>query len=217
MISKSQVGEVMQYIKVDRRIEQVVTTSSFLAKVKGQDKKIMTLLEAEYEKDVSNLENTVALCFYQWFLADDKLDLADTNSVFQVTFDVINKLEDTLEIRPEYWLLWILKFKIISFMNFNEYELIEDLLELKRNQEKNDLQAYYLITDVLLAHIYYSKGNLSEAVKHLENIPQVYTRKIEVLTNFFKGYVIEFKNVVLRSSDDYILRLLDNILITYFH
>lgn len=206
----------MQYLRIDRHIEQVVKTSSFLAKVKGQDKKIISMLEEQYNKDITNLDNTVAICFYQWFLADDKLDLADTNSVFQVTFDVINKLEDTLEKKPEYWILQILKYKIISFMNFNENELIENLEILTGDQKENENQPYYLVTDVLLAHICYTKDRGKYAAEILENIFNQYTEKISILNNFFKGYVIEFRNVVLRSSDDYILSLLERILNTYF-
>ena len=117
----------LQFIPIDKHLEQVIKTSAFIAKAKGQDKNVITMLEKEYDKDTTNLDSVAALCFYQWFLADDRLDLSDTNSVFQVTFNVLNILEDVLEQRPEYWILWILKFKIQSFMNFNENELISDL------------------------------------------------------------------------------------------
>lgn len=206
----------MKYLKVDKSIEQVIKTSAFLAKVKGEDKKIINMLEKEYEKDKSNLNNVAAVCFYTWFLADDKLDLADTNSVFQVTFNVLNKLDDVLEMKPEYWILWILKYKIQSFNNINEFVLIEDLKALSKNQDENEKEPYYLVTDVLLAHIYYITDKQESAKEVLELVLSRYNSKIDILQNFFRGYVIEFKNVVARSGDTDIMELLVKIINDYF-
>lgn len=144
------------------------------------------------------------------------MDLADTNSVFQVTFDVVNKLEDTLERCQEYWILWILKYKIVSFMNFNENELMDNLNKLIQEQDADEKRAYYLVTEVLLAHIYYAKDRIEDSRKVLTGIFEKYTGKVNVLNQFFKGYVIEFKNVVLRSGDDDILEVLEKVLETYF-
>lgn len=206
----------MDFQEVDRHIEQVVKMSAFLAKLKGNDDKVIQMLEQKYEQDVANIDSTVATCFYQWFLADDKLDLADTNSVFKVTFDVVNKLEDTLAERPDYWILWILKYKIISFMNFNENELMDNLRKLIEKQDNDEKRPYYLVTEVLLAHVCYTKDSVDEARNILEGILEKYVDKINVLSNFFKGYVSEFKNIVLRSGDDDILVLLEKIINVYF-
>ena len=206
----------MNFKIIDKHTEALVKTSSFLAKVKRKDPNIIKMLTDNYYKDITNFDNTVVMCFYQWFLADDKLDLSDTNSVFQITFDVINKIEDTLEQCPEYWILWILKYKIISFMNFNENELICSLKVLIEEQNKNKAMPYYLASDVLLAHVTYSKDLKEEAKAILENLLNQYSEKITVLPNFFKGYVIEFRNVLLRSQDDDLLELTNQIIERYF-
>lgn len=206
----------LQFIPIDKHLEQVVKTSAFIAKAKGQDKNVITMLEKEYEKDRTNLDNIAALCFYQWFLADDRLDLSDTNSVFQVTFNVINILDDVLEQKPVYWILWILKFKIQSFMNFNENELISDLETLSSMQKKCATMPYYLVTEVLLSHICYSKDRLVYAKDLLLYILDNYSEPINELNNFFKGYVIEYINLVKRSGDNDILELLMTIQSKYF-
>lgn len=208
--------EDMNFIKIDGHAEEVIKTSSFLAKVKGRDEKVIEMLNKKYREDITDYDNALALCFYQWFLADDKLNLADTNSVFQITFDVINKIEDTLDQRPEYWILWILKYKIISFMNFNEDELIGNLRELIEWQDADDKMPYYIVADILLAHIYYSKGNTDQACKILENILRKYSEKVSVLHNFFEGFVIEFRNLLLRSGEENLLLLTGRIQETYF-
>ena len=128
----------MNFKIIDKHTEELVKASSFLAKVKRKDANIIKMLTDNYNKDITNFDNTVVMCFYQWFLADDKLDMTDTNSIFQITFDVINKIEDKLEKCPEYWILWILKYKIISFMNFNEDELIHSLKVLIKEQNENE-------------------------------------------------------------------------------
>ncbi|MBF1167749.1 MAG: hypothetical protein HXL96_06235, partial [[Eubacterium] sulci] len=87
----------MNFKIIDKHTEELVKASSFLAKVKRKDANIIKMLTDNYNKDITNFDNTVVMCFYQWFLADDKLDMTDTNSIFQITFDVINKIEDTLE------------------------------------------------------------------------------------------------------------------------
>lgn len=206
----------MKFRIVDKHTEELAKTSSFLAKVKGKDTRIISMLEAAYKKDVSNYDNALAMCFYQWFLADDKLNLADTNSVFQITFDVVNKIEDTLDIRPEYWILWLLKYKIISFMNFNENELIENLKLLIEKQDISGRMDYYLASEILLAHIYYTKGYYKESLSIIMGIETRYSKKICVLTHFFEGFVLEFKNVLLRSGDDELLEKVIDIQKKYF-
>lgn len=206
----------LQFIPIDKHLEQVIKTSAFIAKVKGRDKNVITMLEIEYNKDITNLDNVAALCFYQWFLADDRLDLSDTNSVFQVTFNVLNILEDVLEQRPAYWILWILKFKIQSFMNFNENDLITDLETLSVMQKKCQTMPYYLVTDVLLSHICYSKDRLTYAKELLCFVLDNYSEPIHVLNHFFKGYVIEYINLVKRSGDNDILELLEKIQENFF-
>lgn len=206
----------MNFKIIDKHTEELVKASSFLAKVKRKDANIIKMLTDNYNKDITNFDNTVVMCFYQWFLADDKLDMTDTNSIFQITFDVINKIEDTLEKCPEYWILWILKYKIISFMNFNEDELIHSLKVLIKEQNENETMPYYLVSDVLLAHITYSKNLKEESKAILDNLLDQYNKKITILPNFFKGYVIEFRNVLLRSQDDDLLELTNQIIGRYF-
>ena len=206
----------MNFKIIDKHTEELVKASSFLAKVKRKDANIIKMLTDNYNKDITNFDNTVVMCFYQWFLADDKLDMTDTNSIFQITFDVINKIEDTLEKCPEYWILWILKYKIISFMNFNEDELIHSLKVLIKEQNENETMPYYLVSDVLLAHITYSKNLKEESKAILDNLLDQYNKKITILSNFFKGYVIEFRNVLLRSQDDDLLELTTQIIGRYF-
>ena len=206
----------MNFKIIDKHTEELVKSSSFLAKVKRKDANIIKMLTDNYNKDITNFDNTVVMCFYQWFLADDKLDMTDTNSIFQITFDVINKIEDTLEKCPEYWILWILKYKIISFMNFNEDELIHSLKVLIKEQNENETMPYYLVSDVLLAHITYSKNLKEESKAILDNLLDQYNKKITILSNFFKGYVIEFRNVLLRSQDDDLLELTNQIIGRYF-
>ncbi len=208
--------QCMQYAKIDRHLEGIVKASAFLARTKGKDQHVISLLEQQYHKDAEALDNVAALCFYLWFLADDRLDLADTNSVFQVTFDVLNKLDDILETHPEHWLLWILKYKIQSFMNFNEDELICDLDLLSQKQRAGEQMPYYLVTEVLLAHICYQSDRFTYSRDILKGILETYSSKIDILGNFFKGYVAEFKNIVMRSGDDDILQLLETIEKTYF-
>lgn len=206
----------MNFKIIDKHTEELVKASSFLAKVKRKDANIIKMLTDNYNKDITNFDNTVVMCFYQWFLADDKLDMTDTNSIFQITFDVINKIEDTLEKCPECWILWILKYKIISFMNFNEDELIHSLKVLIKEQNENETMPYYLVSDVLLAHITYSKNLKEESKAILDNLLDQYNKKITILSNFFKGYVIEFRNVLLRSQDDDLLELTNQIIGRYF-
>lgn len=206
----------MNFKIIDKHTEELVKASSFLAKVKRKDANIIKMLTDNYNKDITNFDNTVVMCFYQWFLADDKLDMTDTNSIFQITFDVINKIEDTLEKCPEYWILWILKYKIISFMNFNEDELIHSLKVLIKEQNENETMPYYLVSDVLLAHITYSKNLKEESKAILDNLLDQYNKKITILSNFFKEYVIEFRNVLLRSQDDDLLELTNQIIGRYF-
>ena len=206
----------MNFKIIDKHTEELVKASSFLAKVKRKDANIIKMLTDNYNKDITNFDNTVVMCFYQWFLADDKLDMTDTNSIFQITFDVINKIEDTLEKCPEYWILWILTYKIISFMNFNEDELIHSLKVLIKEQNENETMPYYLVSDVLLAHITYSKNLKEESKAILDNLLDQYNKKITILSNFFKGYVIEFRNVLLRSQDDDLLELTNQIIGRYF-
>lgn len=206
----------MKFKEVDKHTEELIKASSFFAKIKGKDEKTMNLLENSYRKDITNYDNVLTLCFYQWFLADDKLNLADTNSIFQITFDVINKIEDTLNDNPDYWILWILKYKIISFMNFNEEELLQNLIELTRLQDLEEQKPYYITTEILLAHVYYSKGYIAESVEVMDKVLEKYNSKVTILTEFFKGYAIEFRNLLLRSGEDQLLNRVNTVIDKYF-
>jgi hypothetical protein len=101
-------------------------------------------------------------------------------------------------------------------MNFNEDELIHSLKVLIKEQNENETMPYYLVSDVLLAHITYSKNLKEESKAILDNLLDQYNKKITILSNFFKGYVIEFRNVLLRSQDDDLLELTNQIIGRYF-
>lgn len=207
----------MTFKEVDKHAEELIRASSFLAKVKGKDKEIIYMLSSKYNEDIKSYDNVLAICFYLWFLADDKLNLADTNSIFQITFDVINKIEDTLAEKPEYWILWLLKYKIISFMNFNEEELITNLKEFIRLQDLElERKQYFIVTEILLAHVYYSKNNITESKVVLGRVLEKYNEKVKVLTNFFRGFATEFNNLLLRSGEEELLHLINTILNEYF-
>lgn len=208
------VGNIMtevknrDFVKLDRHIEEIIKTSGFLAKLKGQDEGVLNMLEEAYNKEITNYDNAVAVCFYHWFLADGRTDLNDTNFVFQVTFNVINKIDSVLEEREDYWILRILKYKIRSYMNFNENELIEELEELIGLQNKNEKMPYYFITELLLSHICYIRDSVDKSRELLVHILKVYHEKVTVLNNYFKGYIIEYISIAKRSGDDDILEML---------
>lgn len=57
----------MRFRVVDNHTEELIKASSFLAKIKGKDENIMVLLDDTYRKDITNYDNVLALCFYQWY------------------------------------------------------------------------------------------------------------------------------------------------------
>lgn len=209
-------SEEIGFDGVDRNIESIIRTSSILAKLKGKDDEVIRILEKEYDDDPLNIEKICAYCFYLWFLADDRLDLSDTNSVFQVSFNLINVVDDVVEVKPEYWILYILKYRIQSFMNFNEEELISNLREVLNKQRIKKYPSYFLATDILLSHVYYLKGRYEEAEDILREVNTSYDGKIKTLKEFFKGFIDEYRNLVKRSEEGNILQLLDQIEEKYF-
>ena len=202
--------------ELDKNLESIIRTSSILAKLKGKDNKLIYILEQEYKNDPFNIEKICAYCFYLWFLADDRLDLSDTNSVFQVSFNLINVVDDVVEIEPRYWILWILKYRIQSFMNFSEEELISDLKELLQIQRLKNYPSYFLVSDILLSHVYYLKGRYQEAEDILKEVNTYYEGKIKILKEFFQGFIDEYRNLVKRSEEESIMELLNQIEKEYF-
>ncbi|SES84915.1 hypothetical protein [[Clostridium] polysaccharolyticum] len=208
--------EKIEFIKIDKKIEQVIGTSSFLARVKGQDKNVLKMLREEFEKDTTNYENAVAYTYFKWFLTNGKTDLGDTNFVYEVTFSNVEALNETLEEKPEYWILWILKYKIYSYMNFDENDFINSMEILIKQQNECEKMPYYLISEVLLAHFCYTKDNTKYAKEILERVMDNYTDKITILHAFFIGIVYEFRNIAKRSGDDDILELVESVLKKFF-
>lgn len=202
--------------ELDKNLESIIRTSSILAKLKGKDDKLIYILEQEYKNDPFNIEKICAYCFYLWFLADDRLDLSDTNSVFQVSFNLINVVDDVVDIEPRYWILWILKYRIQSFMNFSEEELISDLKELLEIQRLKNYSSYFLVSDILLSHVYYLKGRYQEAEDILKEVNTYYEGKIKILKEFFQGFIDEYRNLVKRSEEESIMELLNQIEKEYF-
>ena len=209
-------GEDMVFDELNNNIESIIRTSSILAKLKGKDDGIIRILEKEYEDDPLNMEKICAYCFYLWFLADDRLDLSDTNSVFQVSFNLINIVDDVVDMKPEYWILWILKYRIQSFMNFNEEELISNLNEVLNIQRLTKYPSYFLTTDILLSHVCYLRGRYKEAEDILREVTIYYDGKVKVLKEFFKGFLDEYRNLVKRSEEGNIFELLNQIEEKYF-
>ena len=144
------------------------------------------------------------------------MDLSDTNSVFQVSFNLINVVDDVVEIEPRYWILWILKYRIQSFMNFSEEELISDLKELLQIQRLKNYPSYFLVSDILLSHVYYLKGRYQEAEDILKEVNTYYEGKIKILKEFFQGFIDEYRNLVKRSEEESIMELLNQIEKEYF-
>ncbi|MDU5080197.1 hypothetical protein [uncultured Tissierella sp.] len=209
-------SEDIVFNELDKNLESIIRTSSILAKLKGKDNKLIYILEQEYKNDPFNIEKICAYCFYLWFLADDRLDLSDTNSVFQVSFNLINVVDDVVEIEPRYWILWILKYRIQSFMNFSEEELISDLKELLQIQRLKNYPSYFLVSDILLSHVYYLKGRYQEAEDILKEVNTYYEGKIKILKEFFQGFIDEYRNLVKRSEEESIMELLNQIEKEYF-
>ncbi|CAK7085667.1 hypothetical protein CIW83_04605 [Tissierella sp. P1] len=209
-------SEDIVFNELDKNLESIIRTSSILAKLKGKDNKLIYILEQEYKNDPFNIEKICAYCFYLWFLADDRLDLSDTNSVFQVSFNLINVVDDVVEIEPRYWILWILKYRIQSFMNFSEEELISDLKELLEIQRLKNYPSYFLVSDILLSHVYYLKGRYQEAEDILKEVNTYYEGKIKILKEFFQGFIDEYRNLVKRSEEESIMELLNQIEKEYF-
>lgn len=202
--------------ELDRNIEAIIRTSSILVKLKGKNDELIKILEQEYEEDSLNIEKICAYCFYLWFLADDSLDLSDTNSVFQVSFNLINIIDDVVDVKPEYWILWLLKYRIQSFMSFNEEELICNLKTMLRIQRLTKYPSYFLATDILLSHVCYLKGRYQESEEILREVTVYYEGKITILKEFFKGFIDEFKNLVKRSEEGNVFELLIQIEDKYF-
>ncbi len=209
-------SEDIVFNELDKNLESIIRTSSILAKLKGKDDKLIYILEQEYKNDPFNIEKICAYCFYLWFLADDRLDLSDTNSVFQVSFNLINVVDDVVDIEPRYWILWILKYRIQSFMNFSEEELISDLKELLEIQRLKNYPSYFLVSDILLSHVYYLKGRYQEAEDILKEVNTYYEGKIKILKEFFQGFIDEYRNLVKRSEEESIMELLNQIEKEYF-
>ncbi|MCQ4924122.1 hypothetical protein NE686_13550 [Tissierella carlieri] len=209
-------SEDIVFNELDKNLESIIRISSILAKLKGKDDKLIYILEQEYKNDPFNIEKICAYCFYLWFLADDRLDLSDTNSVFQVSFNLINVVDDVVDIEPRYWILWILKYRIQSFMNFSEEELISDLKELLEIQRLKNYSSYFLVSDILLSHVYYLKGRYQEAEDILKEVNTYYEGKIKILKEFFQGFIDEYRNLVKRSEEESIMELLNQIEKEYF-
>ncbi|MBU5313755.1 hypothetical protein KQI38_17155 [Tissierella carlieri] len=209
-------SEDIVFNELDKNLESIIRTSSILAKLKGKDDKLIYILEQEYKNDPFNIEKICAYCFYLWFLADDRLDLSDTNSVFQVSFNLINVVDDVVDIEPRYWILWILKYRIQSFMNFSEEELISDLKELLEIQRLKNYPSYFLVSDILLSHVYYLKERYQEAEDILKEVNTYYEGKIKILKEFFQGFIDEYRNLVKRSEEESIMELLNQIEKEYF-
>lgn len=209
-------SEDMVFNELDKNIEAIIRTSSILAKLKGKNDQIIKILGKEYEEDPLNMEKICAYCFYLWFLADASLDLSDTNSVFQVSFNLINIIDDVVDLKPEYWILWILKYRIQSFMSFNEEELISNLKRVLSIQRLKKYPSYFLVTDILLSHVCYLKGRYQESEDILKEVYIHYDWRIKVLKEFFKGFIHEYKNLVKRSEEGNVFELLSQIEDKYF-
>lgn len=203
--------ECTKFLEVDRHMEQIVKTSAFMAKIKGPDKAMIDLLEKEHKKDITNLDNAAALCFYLWFLTNDSVNLDDTNFVFQVTFNVIEQINDVLEQKPEYWILKILKLKILAYIDFDEDNLIVELESLAAAQKQNKKMPYYFVTEVLLSSIHHAKDRMEQAGALLKYVLGNYNEKVKVLASFFEGFIFEYMNMAKRSGDDDIVQMLREI------
>lgn len=204
----------MDFIKVDKKIEEIVKTTSFLVKLKENDNQLEDLLSSSPLNE-DNYISSVAICFYYCFLIE-KNSFENNDEIFETPYDIIEKIQNILEENPEYWILWILKYKIISHINYDETELISNLETLIKLQNDCYNQPYFIVTEILLSKILYCKGERNKAALILEHILTKYTERILILNGFFKGFILEFKHLLLRTNDTIMINLVNTIFEKYF-
>lgn len=208
--------EEKKFVSLTENIVSIIRMSNALVKLKGNDPKLEEELKMAMEKDSDNLEKVCAYVFYLWFHMDNQLDLEDANAVFKVSINVVDIIDGVLLKHPEYWILAVLKYRIRSFMNFEEKTLVMELKNLVEEQRKRKYPPYFLVTDVLLSFAYFSLGDFNLAKKSLEEIFQVYQGKVTSLPEFFGQFIDEYRNIIHRSPDGDILDLLNKVDRVYF-
>lgn len=209
-------SKIEKFCVIDDSVEEAIRGASFLAKVKGMDPEVEEHFKNAIQKDPNNLEKICAYCFYLWFQVDEHLDVNDTNTLFKVSIHVVDTIDELLYDHPEYWILQVLKYRIRSFMNFEDEEQIKQIEYLIDIQNDGNYPSYFLVMDILLSFSYFNIGDYDKAYITLENIPSRYKGKITVLKEFFYQYIEEYKNILIRSPEDRIIKILDEISKGYF-
>lgn len=208
--------EFIKFQPLDRKVEQIIRTSSALAKLKGRNSKVEDEMKEIVNQDPNNLENVIAYTFYLWFLFNDRLDLDETDTVFKVSVNVVNVINEVLYDNKELWILQLLKYRIRSFMNFENENGIEELKELLASQREDRYPSYFLAMDILISFSYFQVGDFEQAIVSLEEIFNNYEGKIDYLNEFFYQFIEEYRNIIKRSPVDKISSLLDEIEEEYF-
>lgn len=201
---------------IDSKVEEIIRMSSLLARIKGKNLEVEKALKEAIINDPKNMEKVCAYGFYMWFQVDENLDLDDTNTVFKVSINIVDILDELLYDYPEYWILQILKYRIRSFMNFEEKEQISEIKELIAVQRKKKYPSYFLTMDILLSFSYFSIGQYDQALSVLEEIFEIYDGKVHILKEFFHQFIEEYRNIIMRSPEDRIWKILEKISIEYF-
>ncbi len=209
-------SKIKKFCIIDDSVEEAIRGASFLAKVKGMDPEVEEHFKNAIQKDPNNLEKICAYCFYFWFQVDEHLDVNDTNTLFKVSIHVVDTIDELLYEHPEYWILQVLKYRIRSFMNFEDEEQIKQIEYLIDIQNDGNYPSYFLVMDILLSFSYFNIGDYDKAYITLKNIPSRYKGKITVLKEFFYQYIEEYKNILIRSPEDRIIKILDEISKGYF-
>lgn len=208
--------EVKEFIPVSPELVSIIRFSNTLVKLKGSNSKLEENLKQAMEEDPDQLEKVVAYVFYLWFQVDNRLDLEDTNAVFKVSIQLVDIIDGVLIHHPEYWILQLLKYRIRSFMHFEEKTMVKDLQNLVAIQHEGDYPSYFLTMDILLSFAYFGLGDFKQAQETLDAIFPIYKGKITVLEEFFLQFIDEYRNIIKRSPDPEILDRLNKIQGLYF-
>ena len=208
----------MALFYIDSKVEESVRTSAFLAKLKYKDSSYNKKVKDLYYSDLDNREKALTFIFYNWFLAkhDETINQYNNEVSFSIMNDIIGAIDRILEQEPLNWLMLIMKYRLLSFSYEAEDTIINGLENLIEEQKKSEYKSYYIVTYIFLSEIYYSMSNRDKAIKIIDDSKDLEGGKIELISDFFRSFLVEYKNKLKISGDSDIVEKVSLIEEIYF-
>ncbi|MDW2799932.1 hypothetical protein RZO55_20375 [Clostridium boliviensis] len=172
----------------------IIRTTALCAKINKE--KAADILKDAYEKNDNDTYIKLSYALFN-LCANTSNDALESKMKVEAA---LFAFEEILEDKPDYWLAWLYKIRILMMLpnnNKDESVIIDELRDMIQIQENSDYMPYFIAPYFLLAELYMNASEIPKALDIIEQAEKLQKCKI---SNFASTIHSIFKSFIKKAA-----------------